>query len=70
MGLILGDASFWKLKAAGKEQFEKDQQITEAGQKIIPTMSTEPIILKKEKRKLREMHVYTVYYSNNKRKLC
>ena len=42
MGLILGDASFWKLKAAGMEQFEKDQQITEAGQKIIPTMSTEP----------------------------
>ena len=70
MGLISGNASFRKLKAMGKEQFEKDQQITEASQKIIPTMSTRPILPKKKKRKLRESHVYTVYDSKNKRKLC
>ena len=54
----------------GKEQFEKDQKITEASQKIILTMNTKPILPRKKKRKLRERHVYTVYDSTNKRKLC
>ena len=59
-----------KAEGNGKEQFEKDQQIVEVSQKIILTMNTKPILPRKKKRKLRERHVYSVYDSTNKRKLC